>query len=600
MCGIFGYINVRENGEELLRVMARQQTHRGPDSEGFFTDGSFGMGIRRLSVIDLVTGNQPIANEDQSVWVVCNGEIYNYRELNLLLQGRGHRFATRSDVECIVHLYEEFGLEFLQYLNGMFGLALYDENKKCLYLARDRLGIKPLYYHRSPNWFLFASELRSLLATGLVSQDPDWTSLSMFLDDLYISTPKTPFKQIAKLRAGHYVQIKTGSSLAVEEKPYWQLAEYRPGPRLNTEAEIIERLTFLLKDASRLQLRADVPLCGFLSGGIDSSAVVAFAAMEAASPLRTYHVHFTGASGKMDERRYARAVADRYGTIHTEVAVDREDLIRLIPQLLWHLEEPFGDLASIPTYIISALARQEVTVCLNGSGGDELFGGYRHYSYSYLLENYLLSKIDDTALFNGIMTILGKYHRPKVWSALFPDYVTSSNRVIAEDNGNLFPSDPLNKIMARDIGRYLQSNILFLLDKVTMAVSLEGRVPLLDHRFVEVAAHLPSRWKIRNRERKYIFKKVLEPYLPREVLYREKEGFGAPLDNWLNDDTRALFARIIESGRLRKNGYLSLSGFPLARLKSWDLWKVACLEIWHRVMVDSLQYPGGVSLGDLA
>jgi asparagine synthase (glutamine-hydrolysing) len=602
MCGIFGYFNLKERRPDLLRLMANQQIHRGPDSEGFFVDDAFGMGIRRLSVIDLVTGNQPIHNEDKSIWVVCNGEIYNYCELNQFLRERGHTFYTKSDIECLVHLYEDFGLQFLQHLNGMFSIALYNANTKRLYLARDRLGIKPLYYHKSPNYFLFSSELRSLLATELVSNDLDWNSLSAFLDYLYISTPQTPFKQIAKLKAGHYLQIEMASNApSVQEIPYWKLADYQPDPALNSEEAINTHLVYLLKDANRLQIRSDVPICAFLSGGIDSSAVVAFAAMESSKPLRTYHVNFKDASEKMDERRYARAVAARYGTIHSEVMVDREDLIRLIPQLIWHLEEPFADLASVPTYIISAMARQEVTVCLNGSGGDELFGGYSYYCYMSHLKEYFLSSINNTNLFDNLRLFLGNYNRTRVWLALFPNYIVQTLRDIPEDQGYFPRRDLMNNMMARDIYGYLQSNILFLLDKVTMAVSLEGRVPLLDHRFVEVAAHLPSRWKIKKHERKYIFKKMLENYLPYEVLYRRKEGFGAPLDHWLNVDTRELLARIIENGHLRKSGLLLLNGNSdfLRKLKSWDLWRAACLEIWYRVFLNPLESPQGISLRDL-
>src|SRR3990172_12260135 len=362
MCGIFGYSNIKNNGKNLLRTMANQQIHRGPDSEGFFIDGSFGFGLRRLSVIDLVTGNQPISNENKSVWVVCNGEIYNYRELTSSLKERGHRFYTRSDVECIVHLYEEQGVDCLKSLNGMFGLALYDVNKKRLYLSRDRLGIKPLYYSNTSQGFLFASELKSLLATKIVSKELDWNSLSFFLDRMYIPTPGTPFRNISKIRPGHYLEI--GWNKPISEMPYWRLED--PPSQLipKSEQEIIDQLTALLKDANRLQIRADVPICAFLSGGIDSSAVVAFAAQASSIPLRTYHVHFENASQKKDERLYARSVASRYGTVHTEVMVSRDDFKRLIPKLIWHLEEPFGDLASVPTYIISEKAKKEVTVCL--------------------------------------------------------------------------------------------------------------------------------------------------------------------------------------------------------------------------------------------
>jgi asparagine synthase (glutamine-hydrolysing) len=596
MCGIFGYFNIPEGNEKLLRKMAEQQMHRGPDSEGFYINGAFGFGIRRLSVIDLVTGDQPIHNEDETVWVVCNGEIYNYQELSKSLKEKGHIFYTKSDVECLVHLYEEDSIDFLQQLNGMFAFALYDAKKKCLYVARDRLGIKPLYYSAAAGNFLFASELRSLLATDYVSRDLDWDALSMFLDLMYIPTPYSPCKSISKLQPGHYFKIN--SNLQLEEHAYWNLEQHPPVCFPKSESEAIERLTYFMRDSGRLQLRADVPLCAFLSGGIDSSAVVAFAAMESSFPLRTYHVYFESAQGKMDERPYARAVASRYGTVHSEVTVGRSDFNRLIPQLLWHLEEPFGDLASIPTFIISEMARKEVTVCLNGSGGDELFAGYAYHSYPAYLKKVFLSGMDKVGIGGNVRSLLGKANNPKTWKATFPHYQKRSAQTLLDDKGRYFEKDLINSILAQDIDGYLQSNVLFLLDKIAMAVSLEGRVPLLDHRLVEYAAHLPSQWKIRNGERKYIFKKALEPYLPHEVLYRKKEGFGAPLSDWLEADMRTDLQRIVTHGVLRKNGLLSIDADMLACLNPWDLWKIVCLELWYRLIAHPMGCPLGMSLKD--
>ncbi len=592
MCGIFGYSHYKDDGASLLHAMAEQQIHRGPDSEGFYINKSFGFGIRRLSVIDLVTGNQPIHNEDRTIWIVCNGEIYNYLELVNFLEGKGHKFYTKSDVECIVHLYEEYGIGCFEHLNGMFGLALYDAEAERLFIVRDRLGIKPLYYSSTAKGFLFSSELKSLLISNLVSKDLDWHYLSLFLSLNYIPTPGTPFLDVSKLRPGHFLEIN--GSGPQRETPYWQLSR-QAKPLPESEGAIIEQLDCLLRDAAKLQLRADVPICAFLSGGIDSSAVVALAALESSLPLRTYHVYFKDSSEKLDERRFARMVAERYGTVHNEVEIDRTDFDRLMPQLLWHLEEPFGDLASIPTYIISEMARREVTVCLNGSGGDELFAGYPYHSNRSLIKIRLLAEINKMGIGGLLRTIFGKYNRD-IWVKLFPDY----QNISLEDWGNGFPSDRLNRLLAKDINGYLQSNVLFLLDKIAMALSLEGRVPLLDHRFVEFAAFLPSKWKLKKGERKYIFKKMLEPYLPKEVLYRQKEGFGAPLNDWLDNRTRAILVRIVEGGLLRKAGQIRLENIRTSDLKPWDLWKVACMEIWYRVIVDSLEKPVGIRLTDLA
>jgi len=595
MCGIFGYCNIKDNGARLLRVMADQQLHRGPDSEGFYTEGGFGFGIRRLSVIDLVTGDQPITNEDKSIRVVCNGEIYNYRELTAKLKKQGHQFYTNSDVECVVHLYEEYGIGCLRQLNGMFGLVLFDSNKKCLYIARDRLGIKPLYYSALGNCFLFASELKSLLSTDLVSKEIDWEGLSFFLDQMYIPVPRSPFKKIRKLEPGHYLCIDNSNT--VTEDLYWRLKDLPIEPLPRSEVEAIERLTFLLKDANKLQIRADVPICVFLSGGIDSSAVAAFAAMASSMSLRTFHVHFPEATKKIDERRYAAAVAQRYGTIHSEVAVSRNDFSRLIPKLIWHLEEPFGDLASIPTYIISEMARKEAVVCLNGSGGDELFAGYPHHRNSFLVRRSILSAVDRSGAGGVIRKFLGKSYNLNHWKKIFPGYVDRSLRDLPYQPGKAF-GGRINRVLAQDIDGYLQSNVLFLLDKVAMAVSLEGRVPLLDHRFVEVAAHLPASWKIKNGKAKYIFKKMLEPYLPYELLYRKKEGFGAPLDDWIDEKTRINLQRIVENGLLNKSRLLSLENISFKSISPWDIWKIACLELWYRIIVSSSGCPQGKTLED--
>jgi asparagine synthase (glutamine-hydrolysing) len=584
MCGIFGYFNYNNNGETLLRCMAEQQVHRGPDSDGFYQHELFGCGIRRLSVIDLVTGNQPITNEDGSVCIVCNGEIYNFVELRAELEAKGHFFSTKSDVECIVHLYEDEGIDGIKHLNGMYGFALYDSKLKKFFLVRDRLGVKPLYYSYVNGVFLFSSELRSILATGLVETTFDWNAISFFLDDLYIPTPFSPFLSIRKLKPGHLMEITGENGCHIAERPYWDINDVCKDTIPGTEEEAIEKLTFLLKDSSRIQLRADVPICVFLSGGVDSSAVVAFAAMQVSKPLRTFHVHFNGATCKRDEREQARMVAKRYGTEHSEVNVGREDFSRLMPRLIWHLEEPFGDLATVPTYIISEMARKDATVCLNGSGGDELFAGYSHHDYSFHVKKSIVGVMGKMGIADHLKSALGKEVHTKKWSSFFPAYRDMRSRQLTEDKGKGFRGDLRNKIMARDIDGYLQSNVLFLLDKIAMAVSLEGRVPLLDHRFVEFAAHLPSRMKIKNGERKYIFKKALEPYLPHEVLYRKKEGFGAPLRDWLDDETTEILRNIVKNGSLKKEKMLCLPEKGIDTLASWDLWKIACLDLWSSIV----------------
>lgn len=598
MCGIFGYYNFRGDGDAVLRRMANQQIHRGPDSEGFYADGSFGFGIRRLSVIDLVTGNQPIRNEDGSLWVVCNGEIYNYVELRSDLEKRGHVFYTKSDVECIVHLYEERGIDGLEELNGMYGLALYDKRVKKLFLVRDRLGIKPLYFSVDNGVLLFASELRSIITTGLVNTAFDWDGISYFLDQLYIPTPLSPFSAIRKLKPGHYMEVSGEGRADVVEKPYWDINGVSEDTVPSSEGEAIERLAFLLRDSNRIQLRADVPICVFLSGGIDSSAVAAFASMNVSRPLRTYHVYFEGATNKLDERKQARMVAERYGTRHSEVSVRRDDFRNLVPRLMWHLEEPFGDLAAVPTFIISEMARKEATVCLNGSGGDELFAGYAHHDHPFHVKRSVVKAMEAIGVADQLRLELGKEVPVRRWTKYFPEYRSARERKHPEDKGRTFRGDRRNKLMARDIDGYLQSNVLFLLDKIAMAVSLEGRVPLLDHRFVEVASHLPSRMKIRKGQRKYIFKKLLEPYLPGEVLHKKKEGFGAPLLDWLDQETVETLRGIVKNGKLRRENVLVAGETDIEALRGWDLWKVACLDLWSRIVAEPAPCPADRTLED--
>ena len=598
MCGIFGYFNYRGDGDSVLSNMADSQVHRGPDSEGFFKDGYFGFGIRRLSIIDLLTGDQPVHNEDSTVWVVCNGEIYNYVELRKELEGKGHIFYTNSDVECIVHLYEDHGIKALEKLNGMFGLALYDKKLKKLFIARDRLGIKPLYFSLANGVLFFSSELRSILVSGVVDVSFDWDGISHFLDLLYIPAPMSPFKTIRKMKAGSYMEISGEDISSISEKKYWDINDISPVLIPSTEEEAMEKLTFLLMDSSKIQLRADVPICVFLSGGIDSSAVAAFASMNVSQPLKTFHVYFEGATNKRDEREQARKVSQRYGTDHIEVSVGRNDFKKLIPRLIWHLEEPFGDLASIPTFIISEMARKHALVCLNGSGGDELFAGYIHHDNIFQIKRSLVRPLEMIGVADSLRNMLGKEVRIRSWSEYIPEYRKNSDRMNPDDAGKTFRGDRMNKIMARDIDGYLQSNVLFLLDKIAMAVSLEGRVPLLDHRFVEIASHIPSRLKIKNGQRKYIFKKMLEPYLPEEVLNKKKEGFGAPLLDWLDETTTTMLRDVIRNGRLKKEGMLNIKEKDIETLSGWDLWKISCLDLWSSIVAHSGKCPTGMTLED--
>ncbi len=592
MCGIFGFTHQTDNPSALLKTMGNLQIHRGPDGEGYYADRNISLGMRRLSIIDVEHGNQPFFNESRSVVVVCNGEIYNYRELRNELRALGYTFRTNSDIEVIPHLYDRFGIDFIHKLNGMYAIALYDKSADSLFLIRDRLGIKPLYYARFRDEIAFSSELKSILAIDVVDSNLDFSALSTYLELLYIPAPLTPFANVRKLESGSYLLLKDNQFSITK---YWD-------PMLDlrydrSEHVWIDEIETLLLDSIELELRSDVPVGSFLSGGVDSALVTACAAKSTPLAFSSFHMRWKDVRGKIDESPYADMVARRYGTRHTMRDVSQIDLPGLLPKLVWHLEEPFADAAFVPTYILAQIASEQVKVVLSGAGGDELFGGYPHHLRSSLLRSLAEKLLFDR---NPYFSYFDAWKRSyfKRWGSIFPWYVPGSfkERFERKFKENC-ATDRSNAVMLADISCYLQDDILFLTDKMTMATSLECRVPLLDHRLVELSLRIPSSFKIRNNVQKHILKKLGERYLPREVLYRQKEGFGSPVWLWVNEYRNLYFDDLLENGYLQQNGLIDkrfiqqlTSSVCPGKHASWQYWQILVLELWMKLFVSKVDH----------
>jgi asparagine synthase (glutamine-hydrolysing) len=573
MCGITGIFNFDRQVQvpnEVIHRMNESIVHRGPDDEGIFTEPGIGFGFRRLSIIDLSTGHQPLSNEDGTIWVMLNGEIYNYPQLRAELEARGHHFSTKSDTESIVHLYEEFGEGCFQRLRGMFAIAIWDSRKSKLTLARDRVGKKPLFYSANRKRILFGSELKSLLAAGCVSKEIDPLALSDYFSFGYIPAPKTIYSAVRKILPGHYLVATAGG---VEEHAYWDLSFDKVEQR--SEEEWCERLHHELCEATRVRLMSDVPLGAFLSGGVDSSAVVAMMSRHMSKPVTTCSIGF--AEQEYDETDFACRVAQSFHTDHHQQIV-RPDAIAIMDKLAWHYDEPFADSSAIPTYYVSQVARQHVTVALGGDGGDENLAGYRRYYFDQY-ENQLRRWVP-APIRRSVMGPLGRMYPPLAWAprvfrakATFQSlsrsplegYFNSISVFRPSEKEHLFTSeferkmggydsldvlqtyyeragtdDLLSRIQYVDIKTYLPDDILAKVDRASMAVSLEVRAPLLDHRFMELTARIPSSLKLQGRRGKYIFKKAMSQLLPPEILRRKKQGFAIPLARWFRHELREL------------------------------------------------------------
>ncbi len=632
MCGITGWANLdsrtppTDGARELLHSMCERMVHRGPDSEGLMISSGVALGMRRLAIIDLVTGEQPTFNEDKSVAVILNGEIYNYRELRQDLEKRGHSFRSQSDTEVLPHLYEEHGDKMVQHLNGMFAFALWDAKQKRLLLARDRFGEKPLYWAVFDSMLLFASEPKVLLAHPAVKSSLNVQALRRYLSFDYVPAPLTIYQGINKLPAAHTLTLDNGK---IETRSYWCLSyrTYQPPP---TEIEAATHLRELLAESVRMRLVSDVPLGVLLSGGVDSSTIAALAVRASSEAVKTFSISF--AESSFDESGYARAVAKFLGTDHHEERLSSNLAANLVSEIGSWMDEPFSDPSLVPTYLLSRFTRKHVTVALGGDGGDELFAGYPMYRGHRWAENYakipkpLRGRLIEPLIrllpvktknlsfdYKATRFIAGtKYDRVArhhVWFGSFspaeqemlltPEVISSSDGDIYRDAREMLnqcdSSDLVEQMQSLDTRLYLAEDILTKVDRASMAVSLEVRAPFLDPRVAEFAASLPANYKLRGHKTKYILKRAITDLLPPFVARRGKKGFGVPVAEWLKGKLRPLARDLLSPERVRKAGVFN----PDYVTKLQDehergaanhrklLWTLLMFELWHESFIET-------------
>jgi asparagine synthase (glutamine-hydrolysing) len=626
MCGIVGQLRPagRPVAPELLARMCAGLEHRGPDSRGLHHEGRVGLGIQRLRVIDLNTGDQPIYNEDRSVVVVMNGEIYNYRELRAGLQSRGHSFATQGDTEAIVHLYEEHGPDCVRHLHGMFAFALWDERRQQLMIARDRVGKKPMLYALRDGVLSFASEMQALLQDEEIPREVDHVALDRYLAYGYVPAPLTALRAVRKLPPAHTLVMRDGQ--ATTER-YWAL-DY--AHKLDEPVEELgERIREGLLAATRRRLIADVPLGAFLSGGIDSSAVVAAMAQLSSEPVRTFSIGFDHEA--FNELPHARQIAQQFGTVHEEFLV-RAEAIEVLPQIVRHHGEPFADSSAIPSFYLSALTRRHVTVALNGDGGDESFAGYQRY-----VANAVAGRLDrlPAALRRGLAAVGGRvsddgdvssvrnrirrlagglaldaparYARYVSWfdgaqrdTLYSPAFAAAIGDADAGDEiaarwAAASGASVVDRMLEVDAGSYLVDDLIAKVDIATMAHALEARSPFLDHQMMELAASIPAEYKVRGGEKKWILREALRPWLPGEILDRPKQGFSVPLSSWLRTDLQGWARDILLDPSSLGRGYFEPA--EVNRLldrhgagadgDAKRIYSLLMLELWHREFVDA-------------
>src|SRR5262245_7163696 len=628
MCGIVGKVLFDRHQSvrpESLDRMMDTIAHRGPDGAGKYIDGPAALGHRRLSIIDLGGGSQPMCNEDQTVWITFNGEIYNYAELRRRLMSLGHVLKTDSDTEVIVHLWEQYGVGCLEHLRGMFAFGLWDANQRALFLARDRVGIKPLYYCETPRALIFASEIKALLVDPDVSRQVSPEAVDRFLTYLYLPGSGTMFEHIHKLEPGHYLLAKNG--VVVRER-YWDLQYAAVGQQWRNLGDAADELGVLLREAVKGHMISDVPV-GFLDrGGVDSTALLSYAVDETETNIQTFTVGFSD-SAVVDERRYARLASERFNTLHHEITISADDFRAFLPKYVWHMEEPVCEPPAIALYYVSKLARQHVKVLLSGEGGDEAFGGYPEYRNYPVFERW---KERTSQLRSSARTVIdwasrvsrspriGKYatlidlplpdyyysrlttphdyfNRKKPW--LYADAFANAARTFdpTQITRGLFSrvatNPTLNQLLYVDTKTWLPDDLLIKADKMTMATSLELRVPFLDHKVLEFAATLPPEFKVRGRELKRVLKKAFEKRVPDPILKRKKAGFPVPYNRWLLGDLKdfvhgtLLSSRAVSRGYFRKEAIeVTLSGGPQPIASARDIFSLLVLELWHQQFVD--------------
>lgn len=622
MCGIAGVVGSDQNLSGDVRVMCESMVHRGPDDDGYFDEPGAHLGMRRLAVIDVAHGAQPMSNEDGSVVTVFNGEIYNYRQIQQQLRGRGHTLATDSDTECLVHLYEDQGSRLLRDLRGMFGLAIWDRHRQALLLARDRAGKKPLYYYQDAGCLWFASELKCLMALRATPTEVETEAIYRYLSTKYVPDPLSILRGVHKLPPAHRLIWQAGKVIV---ERYWGLEYPSVGtPPSASEDELAEQLRQELLDATRVRMVSERPLGVFLSGGLDSSAIVAAMSRNSPNPIRTFSIGF--AHDQFNELPHARRVAELYSTRHEELVVE-PDIAGLLPRIARAFDEPFADTSAVPSFYLAEMARRDVVVVLNGDGGDEALGGYTTYlNFLKVPPNAMLPNAVVTAMragseymrqhpspsqrMNRALSGAGSLAERSPWqrfgrltSTFTPQElhrlltppvreqlqdVNPYDRLEAIWRQNAH-ADPVNRMLAMDVGTYLPGDLLPKVDISTMAVSLEARSPFLDHQFMEWASTLPGDHKVRAGSTKYLLKKALSPWLPRDLVHRPKMGFGIPVLDWLQGPLRALVSDALLSDTSQVLAWCDRSAVQetVASLgtkmpRPGQVWTLLMLELWAR------------------
>ncbi len=627
MCGIVGIANAdsRLVSREILEKMNACIAHRGPDDDGFYVRENIGLAMRRLSIIDIAHGKQPIHNSDQTAWIVFNGEIYNFQELRADLEKQGDRFYTDSDTEVILHLYDKYKADCVQYLRGMFAFAIWDEKDKSLFIARDRVGKKPLLYSQQPNGdLIFGSEFTALLAHPAISRDVDYEAIDAYLSYLCVPAPLTAYKQIRKLEPAHWLRWKDGQ---IETYRYWQ-PDFSKKIKISEE-EAIEETTRILRESTRLRMIAEVPLGAFLSGGVDSSMIVALMAQESSQPVKTFSIGFEDQD--FSELKYAKTVAEYVGAEYNEFIV-KPDALEVLPKLVEHYGEPYADSSAIPTYYVARETRKHVTVALNGDGGDESFAGYERYAAMRLAEKYhkipkLLRKTIVENAVNLIPTSEIKRSRARdlkrfVKAASLPKverYFRWVSAIDRKSKAELYtedfarqvkvhnPADFIGQWFAKSNGSgildatlltdqmtYLPNDLLVKVDIASMANSLEARSPFLDHNVIEFAASLPEKLKMGSVETKSLLKKAAARLVPKEVVYRRKMGFGVPVGNWFRSEMKDFLCGVLLSEKSLNRGIIKpevLQKYVSEHINAekdytYQLWTLLMLELWFQRFID--------------
>ena len=627
MCGIAGFISKDRNApvderEILLDKMCKIITHRGPDEQGQTVSGRAALGMRRLSIIDLKSGQQPIYSQDGSKLIVFNGEIYNYRELKSDLETRGYKFKTNSDTETIIHAFDEFGAACLEKLRGMFAFAIWDSKDESLFIARDRVGKKPLYYSLTGSGeFIFGSEMKSLMTHGGISKEIEYGALDAYLTFGYVPEDHCIFRNVEKLAPGSYLIFRNGK---IETEEYWDF-KYEKIVEIKSEGDYVERLRELLMESVKIRLISEVPLGAFLSGGVDSSAIVGMMSQILETPVKTFSIGFNEDS--FNELKYARVAAKHFKTEHHEFIVT-PDLVEIVDDLVWHFDEPFADSSALPTFMVSKMARDFVTVVLSGDGGDELFAGYTRYvidkkraafgkmpkflrrgllrplsgalPHGFLGKNYLYNiSLDPIDRYINSISRFSPMSKRSFYShdllAKLKSKEKLSDEIFRIIAGSVETPNPTDKLLYLDSKTYLPSDILVKVDRMSMANSLEARVPLLDHKLIEFVETIPTELKLKGLETKYIFKKALEGIVPNEILHREKQGFGVPIGEWINSKLRDRIHENLTESKTLERGYFNKSYIKTLldehsknrRDHSDSLWTLWMLELWHRKFIDA-------------